>query len=219
LGLFLNPLSQKGVFNTHSKIMDAFNPDYQNKNIEGKIVVALERISEAFRVLLWQEGKENALTPIQLQLLLFIKFHSPEQCKVNYLAQEFNLTKATISETVRLLTKKELIYKETDPVDTRSYSIYLTEKGKKIATRSSSFAGALEKPIHSFSDEQKEILFQSLLELIEKLNKAGVITVKRMCFSCRFYEPGKENDYCQLLKKKLYKPDLRVDCPEHEMAV
>lgn len=199
--------------------MDAFSPDYQSKNIEGKIVVALERISEAFRVLLWQEGKESALTPLQLQLLIFLKFHSQEKCKVNYLAREFNLTKATISETVRLLSKKELIYKETDPIDTRSYSIFLTEKGKNIAIKSSSFAGALEKPLHSFTQEQKKIFFSSLLELIEKLNKAGIITVQRMCFSCRFYNPGNENDYCNLLKKKLFKQDLRIDCPEHEIII
>jgi len=199
--------------------MKSFDPNYQSENIEGKIVVALERISEAFRVLLWQEGKENSLTPIQLQLLLFLKFHATEKCKVNYLAQEFNLTKATISETVRILTKKELIYKETDSSDTRSYSIHLTEKGKRIASKSSSFAGILQKPIHSFSESQKKILFQSLLELIEKLNKADIISVQRMCFSCRFYEPGKASDYCKLLKKKLHKADLRVDCPEHEPVI
>lgn len=196
--------------------MDSFDPGYQSKNIEGKIVVVLERISEAFRVLLWQEGKENSLTPLQLQLLLFLQFHSPEKCKVNYLAQEFNVTKATISETVRILTKKQLIFKETDPSDTRSYSIYLTERGKEIMAKTSSFAGAIEKPIHTFSKDQKEIVFHSLLELIEKLNKAGIITVQRMCFSCRFYRPGQESDYCSLLKKPLHSQDIRVDCPEHE---
>lgn len=198
--------------------MDSFDPNYQNKNIEGKIVVALERISEAFKVLLWQEGKENALTPLQLQILIFLKFHSWKHCKVNYLAKEFNVTKATISETVRILSKKELIYKETDPSDTRSYSIYLTDTGQHIANKSGTFAGILEKPIHSYSENQKEVLFQSLLELIEKLNKAGIITVQRMCFSCRYYQPGNKEDYCKLLKKKLQRPDLRVDCPEHEAA-
>ncbi len=199
--------------------METFDPKYQNENIEGKIVVALERISEAFRVLLWQEGKENALTPLQLQVLIFLKFHSPEKCKVNYLAKEFNVTKATISETVRLLAKKKLIYKETDPTDTRSYSIYLTEEGKKIAAKSSAFASVLEKPIHSYSNKQKAVLFQSLIELIEKLNRAGIVTVQRMCFSCRFYEAKAKNDYCKLLEKELYRQDLRVDCSEHELAV
>lgn len=196
--------------------MEAFNPDSQNAHLESKIVVALERISEAFRVLLWDAGKEYGLTPIQLQLLLFFNSHSPEYCKVNYLAKEFNLTKATISESVRLLAKKELIFKETDARDTRSYSIFLTEKGKMIASKSASFSSALEKPIHSFSGEQKIEFFNNLLTLIEKLNKAGVITVQRNCFSCRFYKPGGENDYCNLLKKPLHRSDIRIDCPEHQ---
>ncbi|WP_422083721.1 MarR family winged helix-turn-helix transcriptional regulator [Ulvibacterium sp.] len=198
--------------------METFDPKYQNQHIESKIVVALERVSEAFKVLLWQKGKENALTPIQLQILLFVHFHLPEKCKVNYLAKEFNVTKATISESIRLLLKKNLILKETDPSDTRSFFIYLTEKGKTTVQRTSSFAHPIEKPIHSFSEEQKRILFQSLLELIEKLNKAGIVNVQRMCTSCRFYESGSENDYCRLLEKRLYQKDLRIDCPEHQMA-
>ncbi|WP_425234314.1 MarR family winged helix-turn-helix transcriptional regulator [Ulvibacterium sp.] len=199
--------------------METFDPEYQNQNIEGKIVVALERISEAFKVLLWQKGKENQLTPIQLQILLFVNFHLPEKCKVNYLAKEFNVTKATISESIRLLLKKELILKETDPADTRSFFIYLTERGKATLQRTSSFAHPIEKPIHSFPEEQKRILFQSLLQLIEKLNKADVVNVQRMCTSCRFYESGSENDYCRLLEKKLHQADLRIDCPEHQTVL
>ena len=37
----------------------SFNLDDQNQKIESRIVVALERISEAFRVLLWNESKDN----------------------------------------------------------------------------------------------------------------------------------------------------------------
>jgi len=60
----------------------AFNLNGQNQKIESRIVVALERISEAFRVLLWNESKENALSPIQIQILIFVYFHSSEKCKI-----------------------------------------------------------------------------------------------------------------------------------------
>ena len=100
----------------------SFDLNRQNKNTESKIVVALERISEAFRVLLWNESKENSLSPIQIQILIFIHFHTSEKCKVGYLADEFNMTKATISDSVRVLLAKELVIKETDPIDTRSLS-------------------------------------------------------------------------------------------------
>ena len=199
--------------------MSSFDPQYQNNHLNGKIVVALERISEAFKVLLWKEGKENSLTPIQLQLLLFIKYHDQKTCKVNYLAREFNLTKATISETVRLLAKKGYIRKETDPEDTRSYSIYLTQSGNALALECSNFASALEQPVELLSNSKKEALFASLLQLITQLNKAGIISVQRMCSSCRFYQKGAHKDYCNFLEKELLKPDLRLDCPEHEILV
>ena len=86
----------------------SFHLTEQNQKIESRIVVALERISEAFRVLLWNESKENSLSPIQIQILIFIYFHSTEKCKVGYLADEFNMTKATISDSVKVLLSKEL---------------------------------------------------------------------------------------------------------------
>src|SRR5690606_40334744 len=92
----------------------SFNLNEQNQKIESHIVVALERISEAFRVLLWNESKENSLSPIQIQILIFIHFHSLEKCKVGYLADEFNMTKATISDSVKVLLAKELVFKITD---------------------------------------------------------------------------------------------------------
>lgn len=60
----------------------SFNLSEQNQKVESLIVVALERISEAFRVLLWNESKENSLSPIQIQILIFVNFHSLEKCKV-----------------------------------------------------------------------------------------------------------------------------------------
>ena len=36
----------------------AFDLEHQNLSIESKIVASLERVSQAFRVLLWNESKE-----------------------------------------------------------------------------------------------------------------------------------------------------------------
>jgi len=197
----------------------AFDVNRQNKKVESKIVVALERISEAFRVLLWNESKENALSPIQIQILIFLLFHSEEQCKVSYLAQEFNMSKATISDSVKLLLQKGLIQKFDDPSDTRSYIIGLTEEGKQTAEKSANFAFAIEKPLGSMNDEQKEAMLSGLLKLIHELNKAGIITIQRMCFTCSHYENNNGQHYCKLLQSKLTTTDLRVDCPEHELIL
>lgn len=196
-----------------------FNLDEQNQKIESRIVVALERIAEAFRVLLWNESKEYALSPIQIQILIFLQFHSAEKCKVSYLAGEFNMTKATISDSVRVLLAKKLTTKKPDPSDSRSFSLSLTAEGRKIAEKASFFASSIEKPLEKLTEEQKSVMLNGLLKLIFDLNRSGVITVQRMCFNCVNYQHENGVHYCKLLKSKLAENELRADCPDHELKV
>lgn len=197
-----------------------FDINHQNLNIDSRIVAALERISQAFRVLLWQESKEFSLSPIQVQVLIFLLHHSREKRKVSYLSGEFNMTKATISDTIKTLEQKKLIHKEYEKADTRSYIIHLTKKGKDIAGKTSLFTGTIRTPINSLHTDDKINLLLSLLDIINHLNQSGVITIQRMCFSCVHYQSsGKgQQHFCKLLNKNLQATDLRIDCPEHEIA-
>lgn len=194
-----------------------FNLTHQNKSTESKIVASLERIAQAFRVLLWQESKEHSLTPIQVQVLIFLQYHSDEKCKVSYLAEEFNMTKATISDTIKTLELKKLISKKFEPHDTRSYVIQLTGKGKIIAEKTSLFSKEISKPIDKLQQDDKENLLLSLLDIIRHLNKSGVITIQRMCLTCDYYQSSAKGQkhFCTLLNQQLQVTDLRIDCPEH----
>ena len=87
--------------------MSVFNLDNQNAGLNSKIVAGLERLSQAFRTLLWEKAKEFGLSPIQIQVLIFIHYHSKEKSTVSYLAQEFNLTKPTISDAIKALEQKK----------------------------------------------------------------------------------------------------------------
>lgn len=194
-----------------------FDLTHQNSSTESKIVASLERIAQAFRVLLWQESKEYSLSPIQIQVLIFLHYHSNEMCKVSYLAEEFNMTKATISDTIKTLEQKKLIYKESDPLDTRSYTIQLTDKGINIADKTSLFSKEIFEPVNTLHQSDKENLLLSLLEIIRHLNKSAVITIQRMCMTCIYYQSSDKDQqhFCRLLNQKLNVPDLRIDCPEH----
>lgn len=194
-----------------------FDLSYQNQSTESKIVASLERISQAFRVMLWNESKEHSLSPIQIQVLVFLLHHSEEKRKVTYLADEFNMTKATISDTIRTLEQKELIKKEYEPHDTRSYIIQLTKKGKSIANKTSLFAEQLQVPIDKLHVDGKENLLLSLISIIQHLNKSGVITIQRMCLTCSHYKKAEngQKHFCKLLNQNLYTKDLRIDCTEH----
>lgn len=198
-----------------------FNPNYQSEHIDAKIVVALERVAEAFRVLLWNEGKETAISPIQIQILIFLRFHDVQKRTVSYLAREFAMTKPTISDAVKVLEQKEFIEKKIQPTDSRSYTIHLTSKGKKRVEQALAFVTPMENALAEVSQERKDVLLASLLELIGKLHDKGVISVQRMCYSCRFYAGGRQGQkghYCTLLKQPLHDNELRIDCPEHEYS-
>jgi len=194
-----------------------FDLSHQNQSTESKIVASLERISQAFRVLLWNESKEHALSPIQVQVLIFLLHHSEEKRKVTYLADEFNMTKATISDTIKTLEQRELIKKEYEPLDTRSYIIQLTKKGIAIAGQTSLFTEQLQVPIDKLHVDDKENLLLSLIGIIKHLNKSGVISIQRMCSTCSYYKKGTVGTphFCKLLNQDLYTKDLRIDCPEH----
>lgn len=198
-----------------------FNPDFNNQQTSTKIVVALERISEAFRVLLWNESKARMLSPIQIQILIFLKYHSAEQRKVSYLAREFNMTKPTISDTIKILEKKALVSREYVFEDSRSFAINLTDEGNLIAEQTAHFAGEIITPVNRLSETEQESLLGHLIGIIHYLNKAGVITLQRMCFTCvnyRKHHKGTEH-FCTLMNTPLKNSELRLDCPEHELVV
>jgi DNA-binding MarR family transcriptional regulator len=198
----------------------AFNLQHQNSNTESKIVAALERIAQAFRVLLWNESREYSVSPIQVQLLIFLLHHNREKRKITYLADEFNMTKATISDAVKSLEEKLLIKKEYEPADTRSYIIQLTKKGQQVAEKVSFFTEELQVPVEKLHPSDKENILLSLLGIIRHLNQSGVITIQRMCFQCTHYKAANNGKvhFCKLLNQKLETTDLRIDCPEYETA-
>lgn len=197
-----------------------FDLEVQNKSIDSRIIAALERLGQAFRVLLWNESKEYALSPIQTQVLIFLLFHNETKRKVSYLADEFNMTKATISDSVKVLEQKKLIRKVYEPQDTRSYVIHLTAKGHEVARQTAVFTSQIQVPIAKLNADDKENLLLSLISIIKHLNKTGVITIQRMCVTCIHFSPGrgKQPHFCKLLNQDLDQASLRIDCPEHELT-
>lgn len=192
--------------------MSVFNLENQNKSIDGKIVAGLERLSQVFRILLWEKAKEQSLSPIQIQLLIFIQNHTSEKTTISYLAQEFNFTKPTISDAVKVLEQKKLIKKIADSSDTRSYTIQLTDTGKKTVSETENYVQPLIQLIEKTNKPDKKILWQLLVDLITQLNKMEIISVQRTCFNCKHYTLKNNSGFCNLLSQKLETPDIRIDC-------
>jgi DNA-binding MarR family transcriptional regulator len=196
--------------------MSIFNLDNQNESLDNKIVAGLERLSQVFRILLWDKAKEFSLSPIQIQLMIFILHHSKEKTTVSYLAQEFNFTKPTISDAVKVLEQKKLIKKNIDNVDSRSYTIQLTAAGRKIVADTETYADPLTSLIANSSKSDKLVLWQNISSLITQFNKSNIISVQRTCYNCQHFESKNKTNFCKLLNQKLEIQDIRIDCGEFE---
>lgn len=193
-----------------------FDVDIQNQDLSARIVAGLERISESFRVLLWDHAKTTGLSPIQIQLLIFMHYHEAEWCNVSMLAREFNMTKPTISDAVKVLSKKALIRKIPSPTDGRAYNIQLTAEGIEVVEQTATFGGPIQQQIATFSTKDQQHFYRVLNQLIHRLNQTGIIQIQRSCRNCRYYRPGSGGHYCSLLEMNLADDALRIDCPEFE---
>lgn len=199
-----------------------FDVTHQHQDVDSKIAAALERLSQAFRVLLWEKNKTYNLSPIQIQFLVYLLYHAAEQCTVGQLAKEFTLTPATVSDAITTLEEKKLVARKRQEADRRVAWVSLTREGKKTARKLSTWANVIQKNIAQFDTQEKVAVMKFLMRLIEALQQAGVITIARMCITCKFFQPdahphAKAPHHCRLLDKPLANSELRLDCPEHEM--
>jgi len=195
--------------------MTIFNPDEQNRNLDSRIVAGMERLSQVFRALLWEQAVQQSLSPIQIQLLIFIRYHSAAENNVSYLAGAFDLTKPTISDAVKVLAQKGLIRKIPDLSDSRRYSIELTAGGMQVVSDTESFTAPFTEWIVQVGEGEKQLLWKAIAGLIRTLNRTGVISVQRTCYSCRYHTVEEDIHFCNLLKEQLPVENIRIDCPEY----
>lgn len=175
----------------------------------------LERIGEVSRAMRWQEATGSGLSPLQLRILGFVADHAGQSVGVARLAEELQVTRPTVSDSVKLLVERGLLARKPDPHDGRSHTLRLTAAGRKHLPVAEPFAAALA----TLPKHERETLFLALMRLLEALLSSGELQVQRMCWTCIHYRGDRQGSHhCLLLRKDLAVTELRTDCPEHELA-
>lgn len=195
-----------------------FNPDQQAGDKDNKIIAALVRLSEAIKALQWKEATAGGLSPVQVQILIFLYHHTESKRTVSYIADEFSISRPTVSDAIKALMAKNLVEKTTGAKDKRSQSISLTEAGIAAAETAANYTNSLKQTLDTLGYMQKDVLLITLTQLVHKLHNAGVLVNQRMCFACKYYssiqKPHKH--YCRLLKIGMDETDVRIDCHDYE---
>jgi len=197
-----------------------YDPEDQNSNPQAKLLATLERLSQVIKTLQIQESQATGLSPIQHQIIKFTSTHPNSMNTVGLLATELNLTKATISDAVRVLIDKRLLTKEASTKDQRSYVLKPTKLGKQIIERHQFVYEGIAEVLEELSADKVEELLSLNLELIGKLKAKGLISTQRICFNCKHFNNDPYGKmYCKLLEQPLEPAGIRLDCPEFESSV
>lgn len=179
----------------------------EQNEIDIKIFDSLERIGESFKIMLTLQSKNNKLSNIQIQILIYLLNRSEEICTLTHLSKNFSITKSSLSDSVKALESKGYITKVKSKEDSRVQRIILTDTGKGLAIHLSDFSNSIMSITSKIPDENKQIILNSLLDIIHGLYVQGLISIERMCFNCIYFVPNESisENYCILLKKKLSK--------------
>lgn len=187
--------------------------------IDEQLTAALERIGHALRVQMWEAAKRHGLSPTQLQVLLRLATDPPLRRRVGALAAELDVTHPTVSDAVAVLERKGLVERERPG---RRSALMLSAQGSVIADDLASWHRRTSAQLARLPADDKQAALRITLELIAGLHRDGVITVARMCATCRFFRRGEHRGArrphrCALLDMPMSDAELRLDCPEHEL--
>lgn len=188
----------------------------EGQALDRKLLDALERLGEAFRVLKNDIARDHGLSALQIRVMTQLLRNGNENPSSSELAREFGITRATTGEVTKKLQNKELLVRQRSSDDRRRYGLQLTRKGKELAEELSGYMDMLQAPLEEMERSEKETLLRSSLSIIHGLIRRGVVSVQRMCYTCRFYRQEKGEAYCELLDLVMDEP--RVDCETHETA-
>lgn len=188
------------------------------RDLPGKIVAALDRIARGIRAHRQQVATEVGISPLQAELLRVIGEGVPPPATPGALAIELGVRQPTVSDSLRFLEAKGMLRRDPDPGDGRRTVVTLTVHGRAVFDRLGEADGVLRETVASLPDADRERTHLVLLEVIERMLRAGIIDVARTCTTCSFFQPGAPTPHCGLLRIPLPPPALRINCPEYERA-
>lgn len=198
-----------------------FDPAVQQKDVDARILAALERIAHTLHKALWDAAWEEGLSASQAQFLVYLLFHGQQEVGIGQLAERFGLRHSTVSDAVTTLESKGLMQRLPCETDRRAVVLRLTREGKRAARRLAHWADSVRGQLAQMDGSAKASFLGTLLDLIAQLQKAGLISVVKTCSTCHYFERGRYADpeaphHCWLLNQPLRMLELRLDCPEHQ---
>ena len=176
----------------------------------------VERLGELLRVDSRQAGTTHGLQPVQIEVLHYLSICNRYSDTPMAVTEYLGLTKGTVSQTLKVLEKKELLSKQLDKNDKRISHMKLSTKGNDLLNEiipTTMFENACEV----LSDKKQSEIESSLKQLLITLLQANDLKTFGICNSCRYNKKMENGSYfCRLVEQPLSVDDTQLICREHE---
>lgn len=190
-------------------------------DLDGRLAAALERVGQVMRTLVWQRAYASGLSPMQVQILLYLAGHATPP-RVSDLAAELDVTLATVSDALAALGRKGLVHRKQGTTDRRSFVFSITAAGHGLTGDLVSWSDPVTAGLSTMDVEAKAGALRLILDLLGALHRDGVPAIARTCVTCRFFDrnahDGAQPHHCLLLDTAFGDERLRVDCAEHQAS-
>ena len=172
----------------------------------------VERLGELLRVDSRQAGTKHGLQPVQIEVLHYLSICNRYSDTPMAVTEYLGLTKGTVSQTLKVLEKKELLSKQLDENDKRISHLKLSTKGKDLLNKiipTAMFVSACEL----LSDKKQSEIASSLKQLLITLLQANDLKTFGVCSSCRYNSKTEDGGYfCRLVEQPLSVDDIQLIC-------
>jgi DNA-binding MarR family transcriptional regulator len=173
-------------------------------------IVALMRAEERRRC------AEFSLQPVHLQILDYLtlcnRYSDTPAALTNYLG----MTRGTVSQTLQLLEKKQLVSKTSDEKDKRVVHLKILPAGKKLLAQVKPldlFAQATE--LLQQNDQTSNTYEDFFIQALTALQMANNSQSFGLCKTCSHFSPKPKGGFCNLTKEHLTHADSEKICQEH----
>jgi DNA-binding MarR family transcriptional regulator len=188
--------------------------------VASRIATGLHKIGLAMKQQSWQQANEEGISATQGQILAALLAHG--SLTGTELSARLGVTLPTISDSVRVLVEKKLLRKSPDPRHPRASLLALTRKGETLGARARSWPEFMAGAVSDLSADEQRVFYRGVVKMIRTLQEQGLIPLSGMCVTCTHFRAhvrrGEAPHHCALVDAPLAGGDLRLECPEHELA-
>ena len=194
--------------------------DENTEPLSARIATGLHKIGLAMKQQAWQQASGEGLSPTQGQILAALV--ADGALTGSELSTRLGVTLPTISDSVRVLVDKALVLKSPDPRHPRASLLTPTKKGASLGARARSWPEFIATAVDGLAPEEQRAFFSGVVKMIRTLQEQGLVPLSGMCLSCTHFRPnvraGASPHHCAFVDAPLANEQLRLDCPEHELA-